>query len=84
MSEPPKKRRGNKWEREQEAKNKKKEEENAALKTETEHTASTKVFVGNLPYDVEEQAVHDFFEGCGTVTEITWQMPEGEFRCVKS
>ena len=82
MSEPPKKRRGNKWEREQEAKNKKKEEENAALKT--EHTASTKVFVGNLPYDVEEQAVHDFFEGCGTVTEITWQMPEGEFRCVKS
>jgi RNA recognition motif-containing protein len=31
---------------------------------------TNKIFVKNLPYDVDEDAVGDFFKKCGTVTNV--------------
>jgi nucleolin len=38
------------------------------------------VFVGSLPFTVEEKDVMEHFQGCGEVDKIRWVMKDGEFR----
>jgi len=38
----------------------------------------TTVFIGNLSYQISEDAVYEFFSNCGTVKEIRWN--QGDFK----
>jgi RNA recognition motif-containing protein len=40
----------------------------------------TQCFLGNLPFDVEEDDIYAFFEGYGTISEVRWLMNGEEFR----
>ena len=52
-----------------------------------QHTVSTpgsaesgRVFVGNMPTNIDEETLRAHFESCGTIQDITWQQPNGEFK----
>lgn len=40
----------------------------------------TTCFLGNLPYDVDEDTVRAFFKDCGVVTDVRWVMRDEEFK----
>jgi len=41
---------------------------------------SASIFLGNLPFNVEEAPTRAFFADCGAITNIKWLEKEGEFK----
>jgi len=52
-------------------------------RTPTPKTPGSKtVFVGNLPYNIDEEALKKHFASCGPISAVRWVQREGEFRGV--